>query len=112
VCSERERRAEEAERDLVEWRIYRFIRSRLGEEYWGWAAEISRAGLVVELEDLFVSGLILYQDLGDDFFVPEDGRILRGRRSGRVFKLGDRMRVAVASVDPDERRMILVPTRE
>ena len=112
MCSERERRAEDAEKELVEWRIYRFMRSRLGDELWGFVAEISRAGLVVELEDLFVSGIILYQDLGDDYFVPEGGHVLRGRRSGLTFRLGDRLRVSVASVDPEQRRMLLVPIRE
>jgi ribonuclease R len=112
ICSERERRAEEAEKDLVEWRIYRFMLSRLGDEFGGLVVEISRAGLVVELEDLFVTGIILYQDLGDDYFVPESGYILRGRRSGLTFRLGDRLPVSVASVDPEQRRMLLVPARE
>lgn len=109
VCSERERRAEEAERELLEWRIYRFLRYRLGEEFQGFVVDIRKAGLVVELDGLFVTGLVLYQDLGDDYFERDSEISLKGRRTGKTLALGERLAVILASIEPDARRMLLVP---
>ncbi len=109
-CSERERRAEEAERELLEWRIYRHLHSRLGDEFPGFVVGINKAGLVVELEDLFVTGLVLFQDMGDDYFVRDSEISVKGRHSGAAFVLGDRIRVVLASIKPDLRQMILVPS--
>ncbi|MFQ6039000.1 MAG: RNB domain-containing ribonuclease, partial [Candidatus Aminicenantales bacterium] len=104
-CSLRERAAEEAERDLVEWRIYRFLKRRCGEDFDGIIVDINRAGLVVELDGYFVDGLVAFSDLGGDYFFRESERRLVGRRSGRSFELGTRVRVSIASVDPLLRRM-------
>jgi len=109
ACSERERRAEEAERELLEWRIYRHLHSRLGDEFPGFVVGINKAGLEVELEGLFVTGLVLYQDMGDDYFVRDSEISVKGRRSGYAVVVGDRIRVVLASIEPDQRRMILVP---
>ena len=109
VCSERERRAEEAERELLEWRIYRFLRSCLGDEFLGFVVDIRKAGLVVELDGLFVTGLVLFQDLGDDYFERDSEISLKGRRTGKTLALGERLDVILASIEPDERRMLLVP---
>jgi ribonuclease R len=109
ACSERERRAEEAERELLEWRIYRYLRSRQGDEFPGFVVDINKAGLVVELEDLFVTGMVLFQDMGDDYFERDSEISLKGRHTGTAFVLGDRLRVVLASIEPDLRRMILIP---
>jgi ribonuclease R len=111
-CSERERKADEAERELVEWRIYRFLKGRLGEEFDGIIVDFSRSGLIVELEDYFVDGLIPYADLDGDYYRQRSERVLVGRRSGRKFGLGDRVKVILAAVDPVARRMSLVLSRE
>ncbi len=111
-CSERERKADEAEKELVEWRIYRFLKGRLGEEFDGIIVDISRSGLIVDLEDYFVDGLIPYADLDGDYYRKRSERVLVGRRSGRKFGLGDRVRVILAAVDPVARRMSLVLSRE
>jgi ribonuclease R len=111
-CSEQERKADEAERELVEWRIYRFLKGRLGDEFDGIIVDISRSGVIVELEDYFVDGLIPYADLDGDYYRQRSERVLVGRRSGRKFSLGDRIKVILAAVDPVGRRMSLVLSRE
>jgi ribonuclease R len=108
-CSEQERKADDAEKELVEWRIYRFLKGKLGDEFEGILVGITRAGVVVELEDFFVDGLIPYADLGGDYYHQKSKRVLVGRRSGRKFELGGRIRVILAAVDPQARRMTLVP---
>jgi len=107
-CSEQERAAEEAERELLVWRIFRFLKGKLGEEFDGIIVDITSAGLIVELDDYFVDGLVSYSDLGGDYYRKRSEKTLVGRRSGRTFELGDRMRVILASVDPILRRMSLV----
>jgi ribonuclease R len=106
--SERERNAAAAEKDLVEWRIFRFLKERLGDELDGVVVDITRAGLVVELDDYFVQGVVSYDDLGGDYFILKSRGVLSGKRSGKKFELGQRLRVALAAVDPVLRRMSLV----
>jgi ribonuclease R len=107
-CSERERRADEAERDLVLWRIFRFLRGKLGEEAEGLVVDMNRAGLVVALTEYFVEGLIAYPDLDGDYYVRRPDARLVGRRHKRVFRLGERIRVQIVAVDPVLRRIQLV----
>ncbi len=111
-CSTQERAAEEAERDLLEWRIYRFLKGKLGEEIDGIITEITRAGLVVELDDYFVDGLISYSDLGGDYYRKRSEKTLVGRRTGRTFELGSRVKVIIVSVNPIMRRMSLVLSQD
>jgi ribonuclease R len=111
-CSERERAADEAEKQLVEWRIFRFLKSKLGEEFEGLIVDITKAGVVVEFEDYFVDGLIPYADLDGDYYHRRSQKTLVGRRSGRKFDLGERVKVILASVDPIRRRMGLVLSRD
>ncbi|MFZ2053872.1 MAG: ribonuclease R [Candidatus Aminicenantales bacterium] len=111
-CSERERKADEAEKELVGWRIFRFLKGKLGEEFRGLIVDINKAGVIVELEDFFVHGLIPFADLGGDYFYRRSKQLLVGRRSGRRFTIGQRVAVILAAVDPQLRRMTLVLTRE
>jgi ribonuclease R len=104
-CSQEERNAEEAEKELMEWRIYRFLKGKLGDEFEGIIVDITKAGLVVELEDYFVDGIVSYSDLGGDYYFKRSEKTLIGRRTGRKYELGDRLRVTLASVDPILRRM-------
>jgi ribonuclease R len=106
--SAQERNADAAEKDLVEWRIFRFLKARLGDEFEGIVVDITRAGLVVELDDYFVQGLVAYEDLGGDFFISRSRGVLAGKRSGKKFELGQTLRVTLAAVDPVQRRMSLV----
>jgi len=107
--SEEERKADEAERDLVEWRIYRLLKERLGEEVSGIVTDIARTGLVVELDEFFVSGQVAFEDLGGEMFGRRSRGVLAGKRSGRKFSLGQRLRLQLAAVDPIGRRAALVP---
>jgi len=99
-CSQRERIADEAERALVEWRILRLLKNKLGQEFSGIITDITRAGLIVELDDYFIDGLVPYSALGDDYFLKKNEKTLRGRKTGAAFSLGDRVRVLLASCNP------------
>ena len=107
-CSERERAAEEAERDLVEWRIYRFLKKKLGDEFEGIVVDFTKAGLIVELVDYFVDGLIPFGDLGGDYYYKKTNSVLIGKKTGKSFALGSRIRAQLVSVDPLLRRMNLM----
>jgi ribonuclease R len=90
--SESERRAADAERELVEWKKAKFMETRLGDEFDALVISIARWGYFVELQDLFVEGL-----------VPAD--TLPGDRSRAEFKIGDRVRVQLVRVDAIERKL-------
>lgn len=107
-CSSCERQAEAAERELIEWRIFRFLKAKLGEEVKGVVVDINRAGLIVELEDYFVEGLLSFYDLKGDQDWRRSGDSLIGQRTGRRLRLGDRVEVVLANVDPVLRRINLV----
>jgi ribonuclease R len=107
--SERERNAADAEQSLVEWRILRFLKDRLGEEFGGIVVDVVKAGLVVELDGYFVSGLLPFASLGGDYEPKPAGRRLRPKRRRRTFELGDEVRVILVACDPALRRMSFVP---
>jgi len=104
-CSQRERLADEAERSLIQWRIMRLLKDKLGEDFSGIITDINRAGLVVELDDYFIDGLLPYSALGDDYFLKRDEKTLRGRRSGVTFSLGEKVRVKMVSCNPILRKV-------
>jgi ribonuclease R len=112
LCSQQERRADQAERDLLEWKIYRHLQEKLGEEVDGIIVDISKAGLVVELDRYFVDGIIFFSDLGKDYYVRKTEKTLVGRSSGLRFELGDRLKGILASVDPLSRRITLTLSQE
>ena len=106
-CSERERRAEEAERELMEWRIHRYLKTKLGDELDGIIINISRVGLIVELKDFFITGMVPLSELPGDYFYKRAEKTLVGRRTGHVFAPGQKISVVLASVDSFYRRVIL-----
>jgi ribonuclease R len=103
--SERERRADGAEQALVEWRIFRLLKDRLGDEFTGVVIDVTKAGLVVELDGYFVEGLISFRDLDGDRGRGPAGRTHRPRRHRRLYNLGDRVCVVLVSCDPTLQRM-------
>lgn len=111
-CSETERRADEAEKELINWRIYRLLKSKVGDTLAGFIVDITGSGLMVELDDYFVSGIIQYQDLGHDYYFRKSEKTLRGRRTGKTFELGDRLEVILISVNPELARMSLKPANQ
>jgi ribonuclease R len=112
-CSSRERRAESAEREAVSWKKFVFLSSRVGEEFWAYVSAVVGFGLFVTLEDIYVDGLIPISSLGDDFYRYEDvEHRLVGSSTGRVFRLGDRLRVKLARADAEKRGLDFVPVGE
>ena len=105
-----ERRADDATRDAVAWLKCEFMLEKLGEEFDATITGVAAFGVFVTLDDVFVEGLVHVSALGSDYFHFDPVRHrLRGERSRRSFRLGDRIRVRVASVDLDERRVDFEP---
>ncbi len=105
-CSETERRAADAERELVEWKKARFMESRVGEEFRGLITSTTRFGFFVELENLFVEGLVPIDTLpGDRYMFQENVRKIVGQRTRREFSIGDTVNVLLGRVDPVEHKL-------
>ena len=104
--SQSERRADEAERALMEWKKVKFMEDRVGEEFDGLIISVTKFGFFVELTDLFIEGLVpLASLLGDQFTFRENTREIIGQRSRKAYHLGDRIRVLVDRIDPVERKI-------
>lgn len=104
--SSRERKAMEAERDVVDLKKTQFMLDKVGEDYSGFITGVTSFGLFVELEGLFVEGLVHVSSLGDDYYIyDEKGHSLTGERLKRVFRMGDELKVSVARVDIDKRQI-------
>ncbi|HEX3986397.1 MAG TPA: VacB/RNase II family 3'-5' exoribonuclease [Acidobacteriaceae bacterium] len=107
--SESERRASDAERELVDWKKIRFMRDRVGEDFSGMILNATKYGLFVELGDLFVEGLVPIQSLGaldgDRYTYRENTRQIIGDHWGRKFSVGDQVRVLLDRVDAVEKRL-------
>ena len=107
-CSGTERRADEATRDAVTFLKCEFLSHRLGEEYEAIVSAATNFGLFVELDSLYVEGLVHITELGEDYFHYDASRhCLKGERTGKVYSLGDRIRVQVAQVNLDDRKVDL-----
>jgi ribonuclease R len=104
--SQSERRADEAERGLMEWKKVKFMESRVGEDFDGLIISVTKYGFFVELTDLFVEGLVPLNTLIDDRYnYHEDTREIIGQRSRKTYGLGDRIRVLVDRIDPVEMKI-------
>jgi ribonuclease R len=104
--SERERRAAEAERELVEWKKVRFMAGRLGEAFSGYITGAQAFGLFVELDEIYVQGLVHVSSMTDDYYrFEERAHLLKGENTGRTYRLGDRVEVQVVRVDLEHRRV-------
>jgi ribonuclease R len=115
--SESERRADGAERELMEWKTAQFMESHLGEEYDALIISVQKFGFFVELVEIFVEGLVsidrleettgqrcVYRDR-DHSIVTEPHRGTRGRKEQRIFSLGDRVKVRAERIDPFRHRV-------
>ena len=104
--SQSERRAAEAERELVEWKKTKFMADRVGDEFDALIISTTKYGLFVELADLFIEGLVPIDSLpGDRYTYHENVRKIIGQRSRREFSIGDRVRVLLERVDAVERKL-------
>lgn len=108
-CSANERRADEASRDVEAWLKCYFIRDKLGEQFTGTISGVTTFGIFVQLDSLFIEGLVHVTELGADYFQYDEARHeLRGERTGKRYQLTDRVTVQVSRVDLDARKIDLM----
>jgi ribonuclease R len=118
--SQAERRADEAERELMEWKKIKFMQDRVGDHFHATILSCTKYGFFVELDDLFIEGLVPIQTIADTlpyreqerFFFRDTDRAIVGQSTGRTFKLGQRVEVLLDRIDRPARRLqfALVPT--
>ena len=114
-CSFTERRADNASYDVIAWLKAEFMLERVGEEFGGTISGVKEFGIFVQLDQIFVDGLVHVSALGDDFYHYDPVRIqLEGEHDGQRFRLGDKVRVSVARVDMDQAKINfeLVPAEQ
>jgi len=105
-CSEMERRADEAERELVQWKKVRFMADKIGDEFSGFITGVAPFGIFVELVEHFVEGLVHVSSMADDYYrFLEQTHTLRGENTGKTYRLGDKVRVQVVRVDMERRQL-------
>jgi ribonuclease R len=101
-----ERRADEAERELMEWKKAQFMQDRVGEDFPGLIISVTKFGFFVELIDLFVEGLVPLSSLTDDrYSYHENTRQIIGQRTRKTYSLGQQIRVIVDRIDPVEKKI-------
>jgi ribonuclease R len=106
--SETERRADEAERELLQWKKVRFMADKVGDEYHGYVTGVAPFGLFVELIEHFVEGLVHISSMADDYYrYVEQQHLLRGENTKRIYRLGDKVLVQVVRVDMERRQVDL-----
>jgi ribonuclease R len=107
LSSERERAAMQAEREIAAFYAALFMQDKVGERFQGVVASVVEFGLFVELEPWFVEGLVKAEDLGEEFELDEELHALVQRRTGRSFRVGDRVEVEVTAASPARRQIDL-----
>ncbi|MDE2196077.1 MAG: ribonuclease R [Gammaproteobacteria bacterium] len=109
-CSMAERRADEATRDAVSWLKAEYMQDRVGEEFDGIITGVTPFGVFVQLNELYVEGLVHVTSLPSDYYVHDArGHRMVGERSGRVYRLTDAIRVRVSKVNLDDRKIDFEP---
>jgi ribonuclease R len=104
--SQAERRADEAERELMEWKKVKFMQGRVGDDFDAMILSVTKYGCFVELDSLFIEGLVpILSLLGDHYTFRENTRQIMGEHSGRRYSMGDRVRVVLDRVDAVQRRL-------
>ncbi len=112
-CSETERRADDASRDVENWLKCYFMQDHVGETFAGRVTGVTSFGLFVMLDGYFVDGLVHISELGRDYFRFEPTRhLLLGERTGKRFRLADRLKVKLVRVDLETRKIDLVPAEK
>jgi ribonuclease R len=104
--SESERRADDAERELLEWKKVKFMQDRVGEEFDALIVSVTKFGFFVELIDLFIEGLVPLGSLeGDHFVYRESTKQIVGERKKKTYSLGQRVRVLVDRIDRVQKKI-------
>ena len=105
-CSMTERRADDATRDAVDWLKCEYMLDKIGESYKGIISSVTSFGIFVELQDIYVEGLVHVTALGNDYYHYDPARHwLIGERTNRIYRLGDVVDVKVVQVNLDERKI-------
>ena len=106
--SEMERRADEAERELLQWKKVRFMADKVGDEYEGFITGVAPFGLFIELSEHYVEGLVHVSSMADDYYrFVEQQHVLRGENTKKMYRLGDKVSVQVVRVDMERRQVDL-----
>ncbi len=104
--SDTERRADEAERELMEWKKLTFMRDGVGDEFPALIVSVTKFGFFVELEDLFIEGLVPLGSLTDDRYTyRENTRQIIGERTRKTYAIGQRLRVLLDRIDRLQRKL-------
>ena len=104
--SDRERRADEASREVMEWKKVIFMRDKVGLKFTGIVTGVAAFGLFIELDEIFVQGMVPVATIGGDFWVfREREHRLRGESTGREMRLGDKVTIEVKSIDEDRHQL-------
>jgi ribonuclease R len=104
--SHSERRADEAERELMEWKKVKFMENHVGEDFDGLIVSVTKFGFFVELTDLFIEGLVPLDTLTDDRYTyHENTREIIGLRNRKIYSMGQKIRVLVDRIDPVEKKI-------
>ena len=104
--SQSERRADDAERELMEWKKIKFMRDRVGDEFDALITSVTKFGFFVELAEMFIEGLVPLQTLADDRYTyRENTRQIIGERSRKAYSIGDQVRVLLDRIDRMQRKL-------
>ncbi len=108
-CSMTERRADDATRDVVTWLKCYYMQDKIGESFDGTVSGVTGFGLFIALDGIYVEGLLHVTELGNDYFHFDNVRhVMSGERSGKAYRLGDRLRIKVARVDMESSKIDFV----
>jgi ribonuclease R len=106
--SEMERRADDAERELLQWKKVKFMADKVGEEFEGYVTGVASFGLFIELIEHYVEGMVHISTMGDDYYrFVDSAHLLRGENTHKVYRLGDKVKVQVVRVNMEVRQVDL-----
>ncbi|MBT4571633.1 MAG: ribonuclease R [Nitrosomonadales bacterium] len=101
-CSTTERTADDATRDVESWLKCYFMQDKVGQSFWGTVAGVTGFGLFIELDDIYIEGLLHVTELGNDYFTFDKARhAMVGEKTNLTYRLGDRLEIKVIRVDLD-----------
>jgi ribonuclease R len=111
-CSSTERKADEATRDALDWLKCEYMQDKVGETFNGIITSVNSFGVFVELDEIYVDGLVHISALDNDYYHYDPvGHRLTGERTGKVLRLGDPLTIVVANVNLDDRKIDFVPAK-
>ena len=103
-----ERRADDAERELLQWKKVKFMADKVGDEFEGYITGVAAFGLFIELVEHFVEGMVHVSTMADDYYrFVESAHMLRGENTQKIYRLGDKVNVQVIRVNMDVRQIDL-----